>query len=211
MTPKINLIKTLDDSSRWAKLRLFGNSHVVQSTVIVPLLGYFLLFNTHVFEYLRLHTDFCSSYRCDISWRLHLIYFGFFFIAVGASIYAIRCPSVIKAHGAGADFFESEKTYFSAPRNLSHLFELIETTTGIKSFDPGNLKDVALNNRAVQPDEMYALADLMADYYVLQNLSRRGSRIATIVTYGLGLLFLMVPTIITFIQIALQSTLGVTL
>jgi hypothetical protein len=90
------IIDALDRQSTWSKLRLLGNSHIAQATLVVPLLGYFLLFNENIFEYLRLHVNFCAKPACAVSWRLQLLYFGSFFIAIGAGIYGLRCPTVVK-------------------------------------------------------------------------------------------------------------------
>ena len=195
------IISPLEDPSRWAKLRLLGNSHVVQATIAVPILGYFLLFNAQVVEYLHLHTNFCSGSACGASWRLHFLYFGSFFVAVGASIFAIRCPSVIKIYSGASDFFENEKMYFTAPKNLQYLFRIIEEEKDAPALDPFNMKKFAAENRGVSAEHIYSLADVMGEYYVLQNVSRRRSRYLTFVSYTIGFCLLAVPTVGTFLQV----------
>jgi hypothetical protein len=201
-----SLLGFLDESSRWAKLRLFGNSHIAQATIAVPILGYFLLFNQYLLEYLRLHSSFCAAPACSPSWRLQLLYFGCFFMALGAAIYAIRCPTVVKIYSGASNFFEAEKMYFSAPRNLAYLFGLIERDGGKPAADPFNLQSLIANHAALNQAHLSALADVMANYYVLQNTSRRISRIAVLLAYSLGVFLLLIPTVVTFFQILFQAT-----
>ncbi|QOZ07798.1 hypothetical protein [Bradyrhizobium sp. CCBAU 51765] len=195
-------IDMLDVSSRWAKLRLIGNSSVAKSTIAVPILGYFILFNSDVVEYLRLHTDFCAGKACGVSWRLYFLYFGCFFVAIGASTYALFCPTVAKIYPGASDFFEAEKTYFSGPRNLDYLFGLIEKQKGAPAKDPFDLKfNVIAEHKALASDNLHALADVMGEYYVLQNISKRPARIISLLAYSLGIFLILVPTVLTFVQV----------
>lgn len=198
----MSLIDTLDVGSRWGKLRLVGNSSIAQSTIAVPILGYFILFNSDIVEYLRLHTDFCGGKACGVSWRLYFLYFGCCFIAVGASVYSLLCPTVAKIYPGASDFFEAEKTYFSGPENLKYLFELIEKQKGAPAKDPFELKlHIVAARAALNSAHVHALADVMGEYYVLQNVSRRLARILSLLAYGLGILLILVPTALTFVQV----------
>ena len=195
------MLTALNASSRWAKLRLLGNSHLAQATILVPFLGYFLIFNAHIFDYLKIHTNFCSGTSCAISWRLYFIYFGCFFVAVGSAIYSLRCPTVVKIYSGASNFFEAEKTYFSAPQNLKYLFKLIEVEKKAPVLDPFDLKKLIANNAAISQQHGQALADILGEYYVLQNTSKPISRALAFISYMVGVLLLLVPTIGTFIQL----------
>jgi hypothetical protein len=203
----MTIFKSVDQMATWAKLRLFGNSHIAQATIAVPILGYFILFNADIVNYLRLHSDFCNGgTACGPSWRLYFIYFGCFFVAIGASIYGLRCPTVIKEYSGAANFFESEKVYFSAPSNLKYLFELIEKEKGSPPNDPFELRQhIVDRHAAINLSHTQALAEPMGEYYVLKNLSNLKSRVASFLSYGLGILCLLVPTIITFAQVAVTA------
>lgn len=197
--------KKIDRQTKWSKLRSFGNSHIAQATLLVPVLGYFLLFNEYLLDYVRFHTNFCSVPSCSTSWRIRLVYFGCCFIGTGSALYALRCPSVVKLYSGGSNFFDAERTYFSAPRNLAYLFDLIETETGKSAPDPFKLKEFIRNNYVLGNEQSSALADTMADYYVLQDESRPKSRYATTLFYLFGVGFLATPTIATFVQVVMHA------
>jgi hypothetical protein len=194
-------LEALDVKSRWAKLRLLGNSSIARLTIVVPILGYFILFNSNVVEHLRFHTDFCEGRGCDVSWRLYFLYFGCFFVAIGASVYGLFCPTVAKIYPGASDFFEAEKTYFSAPSNLKYLFDLIEKQRGSPAADPFQLKTQIIGKHAaLNSAHVQALADVMGEYYVLQNISNRGMRIVSFSSYSIGIGLVLVPTLITFFR-----------
>jgi hypothetical protein len=195
-----------DFKSRWGKLRLLGNSSIAQSTIAVPILGYFILFNSDVVEYLRLHTDFCQGKGCGISWRLYFLYFGCFFVAIGASVYGLFCPTIAKIYPGASDFFEAEKTYFSGPSNLKYLFDLIEKEKGGPVADPFQLKThIIAAHAALNAAHVQALADIMGEYYVLQNTCKRGTRILSFLSYCCGIGLILVPTFLTFFQILARA------
>jgi len=202
----MSAIDMLDVSSRWGKLRLIGNSSIAQSTIAVPILGYFILFNSDIVEYLRLHTDFCVGKACGVSSRLYFLYFGCFFIAIGASVYSTMCPTVAKIYPGASDFFEAEKAYFSGPNNLKYLFDLIQKQKGAPAEDPFDLRIHIVGSRAaLNSAHVHALADIMGEYYVLQNVSKRPARILSLLAYGLGILLILVPTVLTFVQVLLRA------
>lgn len=199
--------EVLNVKSRWGKLRLLGNSSIAQLTIAVPILGYFILFNSYVVEYLHLHTDFCQGKGCDVSWRLYFLYFGCFFVAIGASVYGLFCPTVAKIYPGASDFFEAEKTYFSGPNNLKYLFDLIEKEKGAPAADPFQLRTHIIDaHAALNSAHVQALADVMGEYYVLQNISNRGMRIISFLSYSAGISLILVPTLITFFQVLERAT-----
>jgi hypothetical protein len=202
----MSVLGALDLRSRWGKLRLLGNSSIAQSTIAVPILGYFILFNSDVVEYLRIHTDFCEGRGCGVSWRLYFLYFGCFFVAIGASVYGVFCPTVAKIYQGASNFFEAEKTYFSGPSNLKYLFELIEKEKGAPAADPFQLKThIIAAHAALNTAHAPALADIMGEYYVLQNISKRRMRILSFLSYCFGIGLILVPTFFTFSQILVRA------
>jgi hypothetical protein len=196
----------LDRKARWGKLRLLGNSHIAQSTIAVPILGYFILFNADVVEYLRLHSDFCQGKGCRVSWRLYFIYFGCFFVAIGAAIYGLYCPAVAKIYPGASDFFEAEKTYFSAPSNLKYLFDLIEEEKGAPAVDNFQLKTHIIEARAaVNAAHVQTIAEVMGEYYVVKNVSNRPMRVLSFLSYCTGIGLILIPTLVTFLQVLARA------
>jgi hypothetical protein len=78
---------------RWNSLRGIGNSPVARASIAVPILGYLILFHRDLIDYLKMHAQFCDG--CTVSWRLHFLYFGSCFFALGALVYGFYCPPLL--------------------------------------------------------------------------------------------------------------------
>lgn len=198
-------VARLDHRSRWSVLRGLGNSTVAKATIAVPLIGYLLLFNGEIVKFLSLHTDFCRT-SCGPSLRLFLLYLGCCAIAVGAALYSLKCPALIKKYDSAAAFFEAEKAYFCQPRNLDYLLKLIELGTEASPLarDAPNFNYNG-ESRNVDPS---SLADPMGELYRILNVSHPRSRLVALISYCLGILILLIPTAMTFVQVIVAFYLG---
>lgn len=108
---------------------------LVRATVIMPFIGYLILFNSHVVDALRpaieLFPD-CADGSCAQSFiwsRLFFLYFGLMFLGIGAFIYQLRCDPNIKRFDTSEAFTAS----VSAVVTESDLFvyqEMIERVGG---------------------------------------------------------------------------------
>lgn len=165
----------------------------------VPLVGYFLLFNEDIINFLNLHTDFCQPTKCGPALRLLLLYLGCCWIAVGAALYSITCPTLIKKYDSAAAFFEAESTYFSQPRNLEYLLGLIELKTEAKPL-PNSAPLFSYNEQKSNVDRN-SLADPMGELYRLLNVSHPLIRMVSLTSYYIGILLLILPTVMTVFQV----------
>ncbi|TBD34873.1 hypothetical protein [Rhizobium ruizarguesonis] len=199
-------VASLDHQSRWSVLRRLGNSTVAKATIAVPLVGYLLLFNGEIVNFLSLHTDFCRPASCGPSLRLLLLYLGCCSIAVGAALYGLKCPALIKKYDSAAAFFEAEKAYFCQPRNLDYLLKLIELGTEAEPLarNPSNFNYNG-ERRDVDPN---SLADPMGELYRLLNVSHPRIRLVALISYCVGILILLVPTAMTFVQVIVAYNSG---
>lgn len=93
---------------RWSRLREAGNSNLVQLTILIPLIGYLIIFNEQVARYLELIREVSGSQvrveGLSVSPRLLLIYFGLCLISFGAILYRRYCPIEIKRYGSSTEF-----------------------------------------------------------------------------------------------------------
>jgi len=183
---------------RWNDLRRIGNSPVARASIIVPVLGYLILFHSDLINYLQFHSSFCKD--CTVSWRLHFLYFACCSFAVGSILYAWRCPEVIKSYQTARDFFESEHVYFCHPQNISYLFELF-AREGAEPSDPFNLLALANDSKGLGKEQASMLSGLMGQHYFVQNRRRFWSRIAVATAYALGFFLLAIPAVVTFGQV----------
>jgi hypothetical protein len=86
-------------SSRpWSQLRSVTNSSAAKLTILVPILGYWILFNESARTYLKLVHEVGGS-SADVSSRILVVYVGLVFVAAGAAIYQFKCPPDVKHFG----------------------------------------------------------------------------------------------------------------
>jgi hypothetical protein len=96
---------------RWSALRGFGNSPPAKATILIPLIGYLVIFNDKIVQFLELSsqiTGASGTYGASISPRLLFIYFGLTLIALGTAIYSMRCPAEVKYYGSSAAYVRGD-------------------------------------------------------------------------------------------------------
>jgi hypothetical protein len=182
---------------RWSELRPFGNSLIAHATIAVPLIGYFILLNDQIVEFLKLHTSICNQHPCDVSWRLQLLYFGGTLYGFAAGVYSLCCPTVIKKYAGGAEYLDAESDYFSNRNNLNYLLKRIEEIGG-------KAPDVEARLHYVGSTGSYKkaqLGDVFAEHYVALNYQKFTARLFCFFGFSTGMLLAGVPTVITFMQV----------
>jgi hypothetical protein len=92
----------------WVRLRFISNSTAAKATILVPLIGYLILFNEKVVEFLNLAKDIGTHSGAEVSYRLILIYLGLCFISLGVVVYGWLCPNEVKHYGSAAAFIQGD-------------------------------------------------------------------------------------------------------
>lgn len=116
---------------KWSTLRVIGNSVPVRATVVMPFIGYLILFNSHVVDALRPVIEIvphCADGNCtqSLMWsRLVFLYFGLMFLGAGAFIYQLRCDPKIK-HFDTAEAFTASVSSVVTESDLLIYQEVIE-------------------------------------------------------------------------------------
>jgi hypothetical protein len=90
----------------WTNLRPVGNSVIVKLTILIPAIGYLIVFNDKLVGYVDLIREVAGldeSSGLSVPPRLFQIYFGLCFVAVASAIYSLACPSIIKRYPSAID------------------------------------------------------------------------------------------------------------
>ncbi|MHA1564553.1 MAG: hypothetical protein ACTSX7_04500, partial [Alphaproteobacteria bacterium] len=91
------------------RLQALSKQGVVKATIIMPVVGYLILFNARLQPVLGLSPDYVFAPHGFLSEaRLYLIYFGLASMGAASLWFQIRCPPVIKAHGSAHEFITRE-------------------------------------------------------------------------------------------------------
>jgi hypothetical protein len=81
----------------------------------MPVFGYLLLLNEHVHNFLVIQYDAGWPFRYLPSlWRLWLLFYGSFFLAIGALLFSWRCPSEIKRFASPYALVDTERSHLTA-------------------------------------------------------------------------------------------------
>jgi hypothetical protein len=206
----------------WDSLRALGSNRLVQLTVILPIIGYVILFSSELREYFVLTVDRDVRLGIDgniqpVFWRLYFLYFGFCFLALGSLIFSWKCPSEVKSHGAGFVYVEREGPVITDGR-LQHIRDYLvrayfEATYGTRAarrfFDKPNpgessaSQDVAEQySKWLDVFEAMVRNDLLLEYFVALKMTRKPWRVASRTCYDLGFALLSVPTAQVFYSVA---------
>jgi hypothetical protein len=103
----MDLVARIGFPPRWSRLRGTGNSLPVRLTVLIPVVGYLIIFNSYIVKYLELAKEFGGAQAMEnasVSPRLLLSYFGLCAVALGSVIYDRFCPDEVKHFGTSAAY-----------------------------------------------------------------------------------------------------------
>lgn len=198
----------------WESIRKIGQSKILGLTILVPILGYMILFNEQLVHYFELSKDIFTSTVIDASpdgvnisndnkSRLFYFYFGFSFLGFGSLIYQLFCPSIIKEHSSDREFIRDGLSLMTEKR-----IDLVRRYLGQK-VDESLFPELAdLKQRFKIAKEMnlehgtkhreLAAKDLMLMQWQYENWSYFIARIFIFALYLLGFGILAIPTLEMF-------------
>lgn len=197
----------------WESLRRIGQSKAMSLTILVPFLGYMILFNEQLVHFFQLSVQLVPE-SVDVGRvsqatkiRLYYFYFGLTFLGIGSLLYQLFCPSLIKEHGSDRQFVRDEVQlmtvrrarnvirYLSSWRNSSHLKYLHEVE--------GRIEEVA--NMSGSLEEAKAMerpaTDLMLMQWQSENWQALIARVGVFIFYVAGFAVLSIPSVQMFIKV----------
>jgi hypothetical protein len=177
----------------WADLRGIGNSNSVRASIIVPVIGYLIILNSTVADYLKLHGiewvhEPASAWDRLWSFKLYLVYFGLMFLGVGAAIYQWKCPPFVKKYGDWADYVAGV-----APHVDREQVELLGPVIGRYNYQ---MEVAETSFQDVTRSYLRAHYGQMSNYFL-------GWRIATAVLFAWGFALLAIPSFMTAVRVAI--------
>ena len=109
------LLRWVEQRCRWSDLHAIGNSRLIRSSAIVPIVGYLIILNEHLAGYGQLLAG------GDITWRLYALYVGLSSIGLASMLYAARCPETIMSYRTAVEYTLKEDDYFLAGNNFTYV------------------------------------------------------------------------------------------
>ena len=180
----------------WADLRVIGNSGAVRASIIVPVIGYMIILNATLAEYLKLHGVEWAHQPAtfwDRLWslKLYFIYFGLMFLGVGAAIYQWRCPSFVKKYSDWADYVAGLATHTDTSQ--------IEVLAKILKRQPYADSGTSMDDR---------LRLYLRMHFSLMSNSDWGWRVVTAILFAAGFALLVIPSAMTIARVAIAFVSG---
>jgi len=190
----------------WTTLRPVGNSSAARLTILLPLIGYFIVFNDG-FSHSQLAKLIVEiegkkpdNLGLSVSPRLFQIYFGLCFVAVASALYAWACPVVVKRHSSAGEYLSAEGVHLGeyATRDLE--VKLAQTNDDFDQFR------IRIQNRIGEdysPQEAGAEVKnaTLTTHFETENSKLWWVRASIALLYLTGFLILLVPALKIFSRV----------
>jgi hypothetical protein len=163
-------------------------------TILLPVIGYFILFNDKVGEFLRLNSRI-EAPQASPSTNLMLVYFGLLILSMGSTLYAYYCHDRVKYYGTATAYIGGDGPHLTTRTYDDILYELQDTQ--YEALAPRSEFMEQFPERV--PEFRKDILDLVfrkwdSDYPI--------ARAGTAVFYIAGLVILFIPSANVFFKVA---------
>jgi predicted membrane channel-forming protein YqfA (hemolysin III family) len=187
----------------WVRLRFVSNSSAAKATILIPLIGYLVLFNQTIVNFLNLIKELNGSHDVGVSYRLILLYLGLCAIALGVLIYGWFCPNEVKHYGSAAAFVQGDGPSLRG-FVMSDLQVMIAKTEPYKTKLEELSRELDAKNHEAGIDhndrERYRIENLHL-YFDFLNRSHRIARLICVASYFVGFSLLAIPSAEVFVGV----------
>ena len=269
-----HILQKLNAIISWPAIAAIGNSTPARLTALAPLIGYLVIYNQLIADFFflsiaepDLKVNDTTALDLFRELKLTFLYFGLVFFGIGAIIFALFAPRIIKKYKTPEEYvlaMESAKTEwliinnlvrvgqalskndyyrnsniyvdnsFSFTENTVHQLESILEHAGRNEYtadtEYGNfynplgnietshvLECIISKRRADRAIWHNLTGTIVSDRarevfymtYAFDEYSKFYARLACTIMFGLGAIFLFVPTVTTSIEVASQAAIKV--
>jgi len=102
-------------------IRSIGNSYAARLAILIPLIGYWIIFNDFIVQHVRLWLEtigLSADEPQTVPWRLLKLYFGLCFIALATVIYRWRCPEQVKLYATASEYIAALVVCIENPQTV---------------------------------------------------------------------------------------------
>jgi len=211
------LFKWIERQARWSSLRGYGNSPIIRTTVLMPVVGYLILLNERISDWLRVHAAWLpEGTGYDPGMNIFFLFYGTIFLGVGSFLFSVFCHPRIKKYESDVDFISAARSYYEIRAHLEPL------TYDLKVFDKemapwqyrlpefnGMRQYFQITTKGREQDfpaEFYKdisqlfgdLTNILKWHWHALDVHRRAVRITVYVLFVLGSFCVAVPAVVTF-------------
>lgn len=185
---------------KWSNLRAIGNSSAVRMTILIPLIGYFILFNNTLFQSLDLLPELQQWIKPRA--RLFVFYYGLCALAVGSAIYSYFCPIEIKRYESSTAYVVADMDALGRGglKNIETLLKGVEgLSRKVEIADAKErLSEAQISGRFESERRAELHKVLLHSHYQVLDSTFPKARVMAVLMYGLGFLLLGVSAFEVF-------------
>ncbi|MCH8261427.1 MAG: hypothetical protein IIA77_00040 [Proteobacteria bacterium] len=125
ITNKKSFWEFIKPFTHWDRLWVIGQLKIVQLTIIVPILGHYIIFADKFCDLVassKLPSISCSGGLP--SDKTYWIYFALILIGISSAIFYLWCPRLVKLHGTAYKYILDESAIIKSPQMSKILYEL---------------------------------------------------------------------------------------
>lgn len=136
----------------WDVLGIIGKSRILSLTMLVPFIGYLILFNNELVLHLKLATEIFGDVGNDETVsretlsRLYFLYYGLTLLGISSIAFFGLCPPIVKDHKSERSYLDSELKLMTHSRYAS----LVNTYEEILDKESAEYKNLAEYSRKFQ-------------------------------------------------------------
>lgn len=182
----------------WLSIKALSNSQFAKLTIVVPIIGWILVYNDHFRQLLE--NIYSIKISVELSWKLHCFYLGLVFISISAVFFIFFCPYEIKNYISESDFItiESEILTKVSDDRLSKSIN-IEPITWRYPSDTYKYPDGSFPFARLKEANQDKINDQLKKVFFIKNHSLKIIRFMTFTFFLFGSLLALIPTFSTVI------------
>ena len=197
----------LEDHARWSRLRALGNSGLVQASILMPVFGYMLLLNDNIHAYLTIKYDGWLLNYLPSKWRIWLVFYGSFSVAIASLLFAAFCPWEVKRYASGFEMSDAENEHHQRLQQFAFVHRILKSLYArlseweralLRVSEPAELDS---EPEQVQNQDHY-LAIFLVHQWEIRDVQRPILRITILLLFSVGFILLAIPAIWTFILVS---------
>lgn len=180
----------------WSTLKGIANSKFARLTVIVPIVGWILVYNDTLIALLEKYLE--EDFPEEINWRVYTFYVGLFFVSVSSILYATFCPRGINEHPTMVDFIRHYRMIFTEDY-AKYLDEKRSREPSIWETPPEARRSISGGTVLVhwQSENEEKIVNYLRDEYFVENYSWPIVRVVALVVFLIGAGLASIPTLTT--------------
>jgi hypothetical protein len=203
-------VSWLETRSRWSELRDLGQSNLVKASVLMPVFGYLLLLSEHVHYYLY-DTNWPFGHLPSM-WRVWMLFYGSFLLAMGSILFAWCCPVEIKRYASAYSLADTERPHLTAQNQTQQIADkLAALYAGMSRWEsslflrPRVRPDLpnlgAGTSPELQTGDQWSLG--LIHIWEVKDIERPTLRILILSLFRTGLSLVAIPAAFTVMQVTL--------